>query len=182
MKRENIVIYYQRKTRVISVLVFVFSFSVLLSQESQNQILSKVYLRGKTFSMPIKNGEIESLQQSNLPKDTWTYKKLKEYKQNLGSDNIIYGSIIMPNKKETFYSYNLFAYDIKKKFYYFVAVVSYRTTGNNIEFNGSFLFTEKKGLENWWLNIANFYKSNRIKKIPKKYLFDFCPPPPFKKQ
>jgi len=166
--------------RFITFLIATLTFSTLFSQEINPKILEEVYEKGMGFTTPLKNGKIESLKKVNPPKDTWLFSKLEEYKQNIGSENIIYGSIIMPNPEGTFYSYNLFAYDTNREFYYFVAIASYEPNGDSAKFSNSYLFTEKRGLKDWWKKTFSYYQSDIIKKIPKKYLFETCPPPPFK--
>ena len=131
--------------KYVSILIMTLFYSNLFSQEVKLEILDEVFKRGELFSTPLKNGEIESLRKANPPKDTWVFSKMEEYKQNLGSNDIIYGSILMPNIEGTFYSYNLFAYDIKRNSYYFVAIVSYKISKDNIEFSKAYLFTEKQG-------------------------------------
>lgn len=160
----------------------ILSCSPLFSQEVDPQILDEIYEKGKSFTTSLKNGEIESLRNENPSKDTWLFSKLEEYKQKLGSNDIIYGDIILPsaNANSNLYSYNLFVYDLKKEAYYFVAIVSYKITEGNVKLDNSFLFTEEKGLKDWWRRIFGFYQSEMIDNIPKKYLYDICPPPPFK--
>ncbi|MGB1308842.1 MAG: hypothetical protein ACPG6B_08025 [Oceanihabitans sp.] len=135
---------------------------------------------GKSYTSALKNGQIESLRKANPPKDTWLFSRLEEYKHNLDSENIIYGQIIMPSTDESYYSYNLFAFDIKKEAYYFVAIISFKILENDVKLNNTYLFTENKSLKDWWGKTFEFYESNQIKKIPKKYLYKICPPPPFK--
>lgn len=166
--------------KLLPILILMFSSQPLFSQEVSSEALEKIYEGGKAFTTALKNGQIESFKKAIPPKDTWTYSKLEEYKRNLNSGNIIYGQIIMPSANEAYYSYNLFAYDIKKESYYFVAIVSYEIINNDVKMNNSYLFTENKGLESWWKRTFEFYESKLIKKIPKKYLFKTCPPPPFK--
>jgi hypothetical protein len=143
-------------------------------------MFEKIFDDGKSFTTPLKKGQIESLRNVNPPKDTWLFSKLEEYKQNLGSENIIYGQLIMPNADESFYSYNLFAYDTDKKAYYFVAIVTFEILDNDVKLKNSYLFTENRSLKDWWSKIYGFYQSDLIKKIPEKYLYKICPPPPFK--
>jgi hypothetical protein len=166
--------------KLTPILILIFFSQSLFSQEVSSESLEKIYESGKAFTTPLKRGQIESLKKANPSKGTWTYSKLEEYKRNLNSENIIYGQIIMPSADEAFYSYNLFAYDIKKETYYFVAIVSYEIINNDVKMNNSFLFTEKKSLKDWWKRTFGFYESKLIKKIPEKYLFKTCPPPPFK--
>lgn len=163
-----------------SIFVLIFLSQSLFSQEVSSKALEKIYEGGKAFTTPLKKGQIESLKNANPPKETWTYSKLEEYKRNLNSEDIIYGQIIMPSADETVYSYNLFAYDLKKKIYYFVAIASYKIIGDDIKKNGTYLFTEEKSLTHWWKRTFGFYESDLIKKIPEKYVFKVCPPPPFK--
>ena len=73
------------------------------------------------------------------------------------------------NKNSNLVSYHLFAYDTKKKFYYFVAIVSYKVSENKVIKDKSFLFTEKKSLINWWKTTFSFYESNEKNKIPEIY-------------
>jgi len=162
------------------ILIMTLACVPLFSQEVNPKILDEINERGKLYTMRLKNGEIDFLKKSTPPKDTWSFSKLEEYKHNLGSNDIIYGSIIMPNEDKTFYSYNLFAYDIKKETYYFVAIVSYQMLEDSIKYDNSYLFTEKKSLKDWWIKMFGFYQSEKINNIPKKYLFGTCPPPPFK--
>ncbi|CAL2087514.1 hypothetical protein [Tenacibaculum sp. 190524A05c] len=150
------------------------------SQQSNAKIYQEAFESGKAFSKNIKSGRIEPLKSRIPPKDTWDYSRLVEYKQNIGSKDVIYGNFLMPNKDKTIISYNLFAFDIKQNSYYFVAVVSYKVINEKLESNGSYLFTEKIGLKNWWMNVARFYQGNDIKEVPKKYLIEICPPPPFR--
>lgn len=166
--------------KLIPIFILIFLSQSLFSQEVSSEALEKIYQGGKTFTTPLKKGQIESLKNANPPKDTWTYSKLEEYKNNLKSENIIYGQIIMPSADEAFYSYNLFAYDIKKETYHFVAIVSYEIVNNEVKMNNSYLFTEKSSLKDWWKRTFGFYESKLIEKIPEKYLFKTCPPPPFR--
>ena len=168
--------------KLIPLLLIYLSFSPLFSQEKNSQIFDVINKRGKEYVTPLINGKIESLRKVNPPKDTWLFESLEKYKQNLGSKDILYGSIIRPStsRDSNIYSYNLFAYDTKKEIYYFVAIISYKVTGNSVQFNNSYLFTEKKSLKDWWMSIASFYKSDEIDEIPQKYVFEICPPPPFK--
>ena len=166
--------------KFISTLILILICYPIFSQDLNSEILDKIFEGGKSFTAKLKNGEIESLRKAKPAKDTWLFSKLEEYQRNLSSKNIIYGQIIMPNKDESSYSYNLFAYDIKKESYYFVAIVSFKILENDIKINNSYLFTEKKSLEDWWLVMLGFYKSEQIKKIPEKYIYKICPPPPFR--
>ncbi|WP_109437002.1 hypothetical protein [Aquimarina sp. AU119] len=166
--------------KILTILMLIFLLQPALSQDLSKETLEKIYDGGKSFTTPLKQGRIESLKNANPPKDTWLYSKLEEYKNQLGSDNIIYGEILMPSADEKFYSYNLFAYDKKKNFYYFVAIVSFEIINDNAKMKNQYLFTEKKSLKNWWLKTFGFYESKLIKKIPEKHLFKTCPPPPFK--
>ena len=79
------------------------------------------------------------------------------------------------NKSSTLFSFNLFAHNYKKEFYYFVAIVSYKVSENKVIKDQSCLFTERKSLINWWKTAFSFYKSN------EKYIFNVCHPPPFRK-
>lgn len=171
----------QRKKLIIkltSIFVLMFFNQSLFSQDVSSKALEKIYKDGKAFTTPLKNGQIESLKKANPSKDSWTYSKLEEYKRNLNSEDIIYGQIIIPSADEAVYSYNLFAYDLKEMKYYFVAIASYKIIGDDIKKNGTYLFTEKKGLNFWWSRTFRFYESDLIKKIPEKYVFKVCPPPP----
>ena len=166
--------------KLILLFLTLLSCSVIFSQEVNNDILNKINEKGKSYSEPIKKGEIEFLRNVDPPKNSWLFQKLLEYKKNIGSKNIMYGSIIMPsaNKDSNLYSYNLFAYNIKKEIYYFVAIVSYKVSENNVMFQNSYLFTEDEGLNSWWRNTFSFYESEEIKNIPEKFIFPYCPPPP----
>jgi len=170
----------ERKMKLILILILIFICQPIFSQEVNSKMFEKIFEDGKSYTTRLKKGQIESLKKVNPPKDTWLFSKLEEYKRNLESENIIYGHIIMPSVNESFYSFNLFAYDIKKELYYFVAIVSFEILENDVKFNNSFLFTENKTLNDWWNRIFGFYQSDLIKKIPKKYLYKICPPPPFK--
>lgn len=166
--------------KLISILIllfFCYSFSV---QEPDLGLLEKMNTAGKAFTKPLKQGQIESLKNVEPPEDTWVYSRLEEYKQNLDSENLMYGQIIMPSADEKYYSYNLFAYDKKKEVYYFVAIVSFKIIDNDVEIEGSYLFTEGNSLKMWWRRIFGFYESDLINNIPEKYLFKTCPPLPFK--
>lgn len=166
--------------KFISTLTLVLICYPIFSQDINSEIFEKIFNDGESFTEALKNGQIESLRKVKPAKDTWLFSRLEEYQRNLGSKNIIYGRIIMPSKDESSYSYNLFAYDIKKESYYFVAIVSFKISKNNIKINNSYLFTENKSLEEWWLAMLGFYKSEQIKKIPEKYIYKICPPPPFR--
>lgn len=161
-------------------LIITLIYISVFSQNIDTHTLDKILKKGRLFTKPLKNGEIEFLKNSNPPKDTWLFSKLEEYKKNLGSNQILYGSIIMPSVDKTSYSYNLFAYDTKNETYYFVAIVSYQILENDIKFNNSYLFTEKKSLKDWWKRVFVLYQSREINDIPNKYIFKTCPPPPFK--
>ncbi|WP_438422838.1 hypothetical protein [Aquimarina macrocephali] len=171
-------IYKKQNIKLISTLILILFLQPVFSQELGIEILEKIYDRGKSFTTPLKQGRIESLKNANPPKDTWLYSKLEEYKSQLGSENILYGEILMPSVDEKFYSYNLFAYDIKKKFYYFVAIVSFEIINDDAKMKTQYLFTENKSLKNWWSKTFGFYQSDLIKNIPEEYLFKTCPPPP----
>jgi hypothetical protein len=160
----------------------ILSFASLFSQEVNPLILEKIKEGGISYTTFLKNGNIESLRKANPPKDTWLFSKLEKYKQNLGSKDILYGSIITPSNVENsnLYFYNLFAYDIKKEFYYFAAIVSFKVIDDNVQFESSFLFTENESLQNWWMNIFSFYESEKSNTILEKYNFKTCPPPPFR--
>ncbi len=159
--------------KLISKLIIILSCTPLFSQEVNPQVLNEIYEKEKSFTTSLKIGKIESLRKANPPKDTWVFSKLEKYKQSLGSKDILYGIIIMPSSIESsnLYSYNLFAYDIKNEFYYFVAIVSYKEIGGGVKFNNSFLFTEEKSLKDWWVKIFSFYESEKLSAIPEKYLF-----------
>ncbi|WP_160114699.1 hypothetical protein [Aquimarina sp. AU474] len=172
--------YNKQNIKWSSILILILFIQPIFSQELSTATLEKIYDGGKSFTTPLKQGQIESLKKANPPKDTWLYSKLEEYKNQLDSENIIYGEIVMPSADEKFYSYNLFAYDIKKEFYYFVAIVSFEITNSDAKMKTQYLFTEKKSLKDWWKRAFGFYESELIKKIPEKYLFKTCPPPPFK--
>lgn len=167
--------------KLIQTLLIILSIAPLFSQKQNSEVFDAISKKGYEYITPLKNGKIESLRNANPPKDTWLFTSLENYKKNLGSKDIVYGSIINPStvKGSNIYSYNLFAYDTKKELYYFVAIVSYKVEGDNIEFDNSYLFTEKKSLEDWWMSIASFYK-DRKDEIPQKFVFEICPPPPFK--
>lgn len=169
--------YNRQNMKWISFLILILFVQPILSQELSTKTLENIYNGGKSFTTPLKQGQIEPLKNANPPKDTWLYSKLKEYKNQLGSENIIYGEILMPSVDEKFYSYNLFAYDIKKESYYFVAIVSFEIINNDAKMKSQFLFTEKKSLKNWWTRTFGFYESELKTKIPEKYLFYTCPPP-----
>lgn len=162
----------------ILILVSILFVQPIFSQELSKVTLEKIYNDGKSFTTPLKQGRIESLKRANPPKDTWLYSKLEEYKNQLGSENIIYGEIVIPSADEKFYSYNLFAYDIKKEFYYFVAIVSFEITNNDAKMKTQYLFTENKSLKKWWSKTFGFYQSDIFKNVPEKYLYKTCPPPP----
>lgn len=168
--------------KLIIILFLFLNLSPLFSQEQDSQIFDEITKRGNKYITPIKDGEIEFLKKEIPPKDTWLYASLEKYKENLDSKDIHYGSIIMPSttKDSDVYSYNEFAYDIKKERYYFVAIVSYKVIGDSVQFDNSYLFTEKKSLENWWMSIVSFYRSDELDEIPKEFVFEVCPPPPFK--
>ena len=166
--------------KLILTFITLLSCSCIFSQEVNNAIFNKIDEKGKSYVEPIKKGEIEFLRNVDPPKDSWLFPKLLEYKKNIGSKNIMYGSIIMPSasKDSNLYSYNLFAYNFKKEIYYFVAIVSYKVSENNVMFQNSYLFTEDEGLNSWWRNTFSFYESKEIKNIPEKFIFPYCPPPP----
>lgn len=166
--------------KLISTSILILICYPVFSQDLNPEILDKIFEGGESFTAPLKNGQIESLRKVKPGKDTWLFSKLEEYQRNLSSKNIIYGQIIMPNKDESSYSYNLFAYDIKEESYYFVAIVSFKILENDVKINGSYLFTEDKSLKNWWYVMLEFYKSENVKKIPKKYIYQICPPSPFR--
>jgi len=168
--------------KIISTLIMILSFVSLFSQEIKPQILEKIEKDGTSFNEFLKNGNIEPLRNANPPKGTWLFSKLEKYKRNLGSEDILYGSIIMPSivENSNIYIYSLFAYDIKKEFYYWAATVSYKVVDDNVQFDNSFLFTEKESLQDWWMKIFQFYESEKFNTIPRKYKFEICPPPPFK--
>lgn len=167
--------------KFIQLLSIILSFSPLFAQEQNSKIFNQINKKGYQYVTPIKNGKIESLKNANPPKDTWLYTSLENYKQNLGSTDIVYGSIINPStlKDSNIYSYNLFAYHTKKELYYFVAIVSYKVVGDSIQSDNSYLFTEKNSLEDWWMSIASFYK-DRKDEVPDKFVSETCPPPPLK--
>lgn len=167
--------------KFIQTLIIILSIQSLFSQERDSEIFDLIYKRGYEYTTPLKNGKIESLRNVSPPKDTWLFTSLEYYKKNMDSKDVVYGSIINPStlKDSNLYSYNLFAYDTKKEIYYFVAIVSYKVEGSNIKFHNSYLFTEKKSLKDWWMSIASFYK-DRKDEIPQKFVFEICPPPPFK--
>jgi len=168
--------------KLISTLIIILSFHSLFSQEINPQILEKINEEGISYTTFLKNGNIESLRNANSPKDTWLFSKLEKYKQNLGSKDILYGSVIMPSivENSNLYFYNLFTYDVKKEFYYFAAIVSYKVIDDKVLFDNSFLFTEKESLQDWWMKIFSFYESEKFNTIPAKYQFKTCPPPPFR--
>ncbi len=161
-------------------LLVILSNSFVSAQDVNIETLDKIFTEGKSYIEPLKNGQIEHLKNVKPPKDTWVFSKLEDYKQNLGSDQILYGSIIMPGVNDSTYSYNLFAYDIKREAYYFVAIVSYDVLENDVKFDNAFLFTEERSLKDWWSTTFKFYQSEKIKTISKEYIFEICPPPPFK--
>ena len=164
--------------KFISTSILILICYPIFSQDVNPEILEKIFEGGESFTAPLKNGQIESFRKVKPSKDTWLFSKLEQYHRNLSSKNILYGQIIMPNKDESTYSYNLFAYDIKEESYYFVAIVSFKILENDVKINGSYLFTEDKSLKNWWYVMLEFYKSEKVKKIPKKYIYQICPPPP----
>ena len=166
--------------KLLLTLIMLLSCSYIFSQEVNNAIFNKINQKGESYTEPIKKGEIEFLRNIDPPKNSWTFQKLLEYKKNIKSKDIIYGSIIMPsaNKNSNLYSYNLFAYNFKKEIYYFVAIASYKVSENNIKFQDSYLFTEDEGLNSWWRVAFTFYESEEFKNIPEKFVFPYCPPPP----
>src|SRR5690554_4841360 len=99
--------------KIISTLIMILSFVSLFSQEIKPQILEKIEKDGTSFNEFLKNGNIEPLRNANPPKGTWLFSKLEKYKRNLGSEDILYGSIIMPSivENSNIYIYSLFAYD-----------------------------------------------------------------------
>ena len=171
-------IYKKRNIKLISILILILFVQPMFSQELSLETFEKMFDGGKQFTTPLKQGRIETLRNANPPKDTWLYSKLEEYKRQLGSENIVYGEILMPSADEKFYSYNLFAYDVNKKFYYFVAIVSFEIIDSDAKMKTQYLFTENRSLENWWGKTFGFYQSDLIKNVPKEYLYKTCPPPP----
>ena len=135
--------------KYITLLLINLIYLPLFAQEMYDKKLDLVYERGELFTRSIKEGKIESLRNANPSTGTWTYVKLQEYKKNLGSKDLIHGSVIMPNAEGTLYSYNHFAYDTKKETYCYVAIVSYDISGDHVELKNSYMFTEKEPLNMW---------------------------------
>lgn len=159
-------------------LILLICSQSLFAQKPSKEVLDNLFIHGRAYNMPIKNGQIEFLRNKIPAKDTWDFAKLAYYKENIDSESIIYGEILMPSSNELYYSYNLFAYDYVKEKYYFVAICSYQIEDDILKMRNTFLFTEKKALFSWWNNTFEFYESDLIKDIPDKYLFFMCPPPP----
>jgi hypothetical protein len=84
----------------------------------------------------------------------------------------------MPGRDEKTYSYNLFTYNLKKEIYYFVAIISFKITNNDVKMKAQYLFTENNSLNRWWRTMFTYYQSDLIKNIPEKYLYKICPPLP----
>ncbi len=171
-------IFDTKKMKYALTLIIMLIYISIFSQDINTHKLDEILKKGKLFTKPLKNGEIEFLKNSNPPKDTWLYSKLEDYKKNLGSNEILYGSIIMPSVDKTIYSYNLFAYNTKQKKYYFVAIVSYQILEKDVKFKNTYLFTEKKSLKGWWKSVFVFYQNKKTNDILNKYIFKVCPPPP----
>lgn len=167
--------------RYIIVLIVVFSFSGICAQNEKFHEIEKL---GKAYVNPIMEGRIENMKNANPPKDTWTYKKLAAYKEYLQTSKpIFYGSYLMPGQEDNVYSYNQFAYMKNKNGeyqYFFVAIVSMNTAGEEAVIDGAFLFTEEKPIMNWWTATFGFYQSEVSKEIPKEFMHPICPPPPAK--
>lgn len=164
--------------------IILFYSSYCLGQNTD--MFDKIQQIGKAYTMSLKHGDIESMKNTEPPKNTWTFGRLLEYKEVLSKKNTIkYGSFIQPSVKEDVYSFNLFALDYRdeERPYYFVAIVSLTIENNEPKVSNAYLFTEKKPLTDWWMATVSFYKSReegKLKKpIPEKYIFPTCPPPPY---
>lgn len=149
---------------------------------AQNEKFNEVERLGKAYVKPIMEGHIENMKNANPPKNTWTYKKLENYKAYLqASKQVFYGSYIMPGLQEGIYSYNQFAYTKDEEgfyHYFFVAIVSVNTSNKEAVIDKAFLFTEEKPLIDWWTTTFGFYQNEASKKIPKEFMHPICPPPP----
>ncbi|WP_299365104.1 hypothetical protein [Winogradskyella sp.] len=164
----------------------ILSLVVSLIVSSQTQVDYKgIDSLGRSFTAKLKRGDLEEFKNLKPPKDTWTYARLLDYKEDLDNPdiNIIIGDFVEQSTSETTYGYNLFAYtrsDENSYEYYFVAIVSIDTSEGEPRIENVFLFTEKEGLKSWWGHVFGLYYNETYKDTPKSYRYPVCPPPPFK--
>ncbi|SDG83836.1 hypothetical protein [Winogradskyella thalassocola] len=142
---------------------------------------------GKAFTNRLKVGDIEYLESSKPQEGTWEYSRLLDYKKALNDkpNKIIIGSFIEPSINPDYWAFNLFALrriDEKSFEYFFAAIVSIDVTSANYKIDATYLFTEDEPLKSWWKHIFGFYESKHREYIPKEFVFQVCPPPPFNEE
>jgi len=142
---------------------------------------------GRSYTARLKSGNLDQFKNNTPAEGTWTHKRLLEYREDLNNLNIdvVFGDFIGPSVKENIYAYNLFAYKItgeNQREYYFAAIISVDISEDNPRIENAYLFTEKEALKSWWSHVFGLYYNKTIEKIPEKYRYPICPPPPFKEE
>lgn len=135
----------------------------------------------------IRKGDIAFLKNAKPPTNSWEYTDLLKYKNDLSDPNamIFSGDFIGPSNDEAIYSYNFFAYKKTKDNdydYYFAAIISIDISSGYPVVKNQYLFTQKEGLKSWWSHVFGLYHTGMIDRIPKRFQYVTCPPPPFKSE
>jgi hypothetical protein len=146
-------------------------------------VFKKVQEVGSKFASHLKKGDIEPLRKRKSPSNTWTFKKLEEYKEYLKTGKtILYGSFINPTGKDDMYDYSMYALNIDtddKPLYFYTLSVIVSAKDDEYKVLNFMIFTERKALDAWWNATFGFFISDEFKKIPKSVIKpDVCPPPP----
>lgn len=172
------------KNTIKLVIILIASFG--FSQDAIDY--EKIQSIGKAYTSYLWQGKIESLENANPPPGTFTYKDLLKYKKDLKStpEVIKYGSYIEASNSTSEYAYNFFAFKMNKNGqadYYFAAIISMDVSKKEYNVTNPYLFTQKESLKNWWSHTFGFYHESNTdarEKIPKKFVYHTCPPPPFR--
>jgi len=167
--------------RSLTFLFILLSFS-LFGQKKDSSFYEKIVSTAKPLTSQIAQGDIEMFKNAAPAKKTWTYDKLKIYKDSLSAGVFILNSnFIMPsiNKSE---SYSYFEYALvsnnKEYQYYYVVGVVVNTSEDNFKIENKFILTEDKDLATWWRTAFYFFESDLKKTMPKQFFYLDIPPPP----
>lgn len=151
-------------------------------QEKDDAFFEKIEDVANPYISQIVRGDIEVFRDAKQPKDTWTYKELKQYKDSLENGAfIIRGRFIMPpGLTPNQYQVCEYAYTpVNKKYHYYYAVCSLvDTTEDEFKPAGQFLFTNRETLKKWWGVVFQYFESDKTELIPKDFLMPIPPPPP----
>jgi hypothetical protein len=177
--------YMNKKHKFLGIICFTFFYFNVSSQNVKlhDSIYRRMVRNGLNYVHQIKSGDIENFKKEVPPKNTWTYRNLLQYKNALENNKTVYYDYyLQPLVNKDCYGFNFFALNtnnISKGKYYFVASVSMKVLDNNVIFLNSYLFTEKEPIKQWWLNMWGYFNSVNVVNIPKHYLLQIPPPPPF---